>query len=187
MIVNNVGGITQCINKGMSYTIRYKGGSQCASVMQANGKLFIDGYEAPTEEGTYKLKTCPGAILEVKKSKGFSGLGMVGVNRGVIRNNISKGEQTRQVKEKFTGNKVWDSDYTINGMHEDLTGLNIIVKGDIVLTGMNNVIVRGKENSKLGTLKINGDLIINGMNNKVETIISYGGNIVRNGMNNRVI
>ena len=166
--------VIQNIVGDLEYKIECTGGNG-VSMSNYNGKVFINGIEAPTEEGTYKIKNIPGGILKIKRHKGklfstsrgsvvqnisgVTGKNVCIENHGVLNNysndkkssesiRLDKDEHS-EIQREFRDSRVIKGDYTVSGMNQTIKNMNIIVYGDVVVSGMNNKVIRGKENVNL--------------------------------------
>lgn len=164
----------------------------CANVRTVNGKSYVNGIEVPNKPGVCNIG---GAKVTVANSLNgnitISGNSNMQINMGGNGNtqiNIASGHERINADRKrksYSAHKEGD-DYIINGMASRIEK-NILVHGDVVVSGMNNVVKYGKYKHGLPELEIKGDLVVSGMGNNIKYIVACGGQLVNNGMNNTIV
>lgn len=181
-------------------------GNMGVTLTDYNGKVYLNGMEVPNETGVWNVKSLQGVKLTIREAKikksvlnNFSFRSNVsqsysdkvnfqeGLDLDKNKINLSKNDNESRMMADSDRLKVIQDDYMMSGMNQRLSGYNIEVKGDIVVSGMNNVVRKGKLDRSLPNLIIKGDLVISGMNNSVKTIVVCKGDIVNSGMSNRII
>ena len=159
------------------------------NVRTENGKSYINGVEVPNKPGVYNIG---GAKVTVSESDKFSNNTSIVSGNGNIQINMSSGNgsintnmnNTRK-RKSYSAHKDGDG-YIVSGMGARIEK-NILVYGDVVVSGMNNVVKYGKYVHGLPELEIEGDLVVSGMGNNIKYIVACGGQLVNNGMNNKII
>lgn len=143
------------------------------SIMQINDDCYVNGKLVPKEDGTYIIG---GSKVTVKNNPD----GVQNFQNGNFCINIGnyKGKKKKKSKE--------DKDYTVSGIGNQITK-NIVVMGDIHISGMNNTIIFGKENINYDTMVVKGDLNISGMSNTIKNIVQLDGEVEQSGIGNQVI
>lgn len=93
----------------------------------------------------------------------------------------SNGSSFTSVTKSGDSKGVNKKDYILNG-----TGIafrkNIIVNGDIVLSGVNCTICRGVYDSSIPDLVVEGNLILSGVNIMIGNLLRVDGNVVTSGI-----
>lgn len=168
-------------------------GNVGATLTNYNGKVYLNGSEVPSEPGEYKVKSLPNTKLTIRKIRKKNmpqfaainaGMNRMGINKMTM--NMDKSDKINLSKDDDQKTRVIKDDYIMSGMGQRLVGYNIRIKGDLVVSGMNNRVRQGKVNKSLPNLVINGDLVMSGMNGVAETIVECSGDVVNSGMGNYI-
>lgn len=159
----------------------------CTNVRTENGKSYINGVEVPNKPGVYNIGGAKVTVSDKfsNNTSIVSGNGNIQINMASRNGSINTNTSSTRKRKSYSAHKDGD-DYIVSGMGARIEK-NILVYGDVVVSGMNNVVKHGKYKHGLPELEIKGDLVVSGMGNNIKYIVVCGGQLVNNGMNNTIL